>query len=73
MGGVRNDSIKPFKKDDKRAAIDPKCPNVTSEMSYVIHPKYILSEPFSSSDIEFLYDRSRSSAYTVCQWTLTLT
>jgi hypothetical protein len=43
MGVVRNGSRKPFKKDDKRA---PSRSNINIDISYVIQPKSILSEPF---------------------------
>jgi hypothetical protein len=39
--------------------------NISVDILYVIHPKYILSEPFYKCFIKFLYDRSRLSAYTV--------
>jgi hypothetical protein len=42
---------------------------VCIDKSFVIHPKYILSEPFCYFFIKFLYDWSRSSAYTVCTGT----
>jgi hypothetical protein len=65
MGAVRKDLLKPFKKDDKGTAIE--LSNFSIDIPYVIHPKYVLSEPSCSCFIKFLYDQSRSSAYTVMQ------
>jgi hypothetical protein len=43
----------------------PASSNISFDISYVIDPKYILPEPFVNVFIEFLYEQSRSSMYTV--------
>jgi hypothetical protein len=63
MGVVRNDSRKPFKKDDKRAAMEIKY--YYWYVSYVMQPKYILSEPFVNVFIKFLYELSHSTLHIV--------
>jgi hypothetical protein len=46
MSVVRNDSQKSIKKDDKGL---PSSSNISIDISHVIHPENILSEPFCYS------------------------
>jgi hypothetical protein len=61
MGGVRNDLRKSFKKDDNRAAIDPKYYVVLICLMSFIQNIYFMNH-FVNVFIGFLDDRSRSSA-----------